>query len=134
MRTKILKGTILMLLLFLTSCNRTKISSEVVTIRLNTITKVLNVGETYQLDANIRPYEQQTIIWKSSNTEVCSVSDTGLVTALSAGDAVVTAKLADTNVSSSCQFYVEDNSHSDNDRTFMEFSEVDAPNFNNEKW
>lgn len=134
MRAKILKGTILMLLLLLTSCNRTKISSEVVTIRLNTITKVLNVGETYQLDANIRPYEQQTIIWKSSNTEVCSVSDTGLVTALSAGDAVVTAKLADTNVSSSCQFHVEDKSNSDNDRTFMEFSEVDTPNFNNEKW
>lgn len=134
MRAKLLKGTILMLLLLLTSCNRTKISSEVVTIRLNTITKVLNVGETYQLDANIRPYEQQTIIWKSSNTEVCSVSDTGLVTALSAGDAVVTAKLADTNVSSSCQFHVEDKSNSDNDRTFMEFSEVDTPNFNNEKW
>ena len=129
-----IKGAILILLLQLASCERTKISSTVVTIKLNAIAIVLNEGETYQLDAVIQPADKRTIIWSSDNAEVCSVSDTGLVTALSAGDAVVFVKVAEMNVSSSCQIHVKDKSHSDNDGADMEFSELDAPDFNNEKW
>lgn len=75
-----IKGAILILLLQLASCERTKISSAVVTIKLNAIAIVLNEGETYQLDAVIQPADKRTIIWSSDNAEVCSVSDTGLVT------------------------------------------------------
>ena len=134
MRTNKNISAILILLLQLTSCERTEISSAVVTIKLNAIAIVLNVGETYQMDAVIQPADKRTIIWSSDNAEVCSVSDTGLVTALSAGDAVVFVKVAEMNVSSSCQIHVKDKSHNDNDGSDMEFSGLDAPDFNNEKW
>lgn len=134
MRTNKNISAILILLLQLTSCERTEISSAVVTIKLNAIAIVLNVGETYQMDAVIQPADKRTIIWSSDNAEVCSVSDTGVVTALSAGDAVVFAKVAEMNVSSSCQIHVKDKSHNGNDGPDMEFSGLDAPDFNNEKW
>lgn len=134
MRTNKNISAILILLLQLTSCERTEISSAVVTIKLNAIAIVLNVGETYQMDAVIQPADKRTIIWSSDNAEVCTVSDTGVVTALSAGDAVVFAKVAEMNVSSSCKIHVKDKSHNDNDGSDMEFSGLDAPDFNNEKW
>ena len=53
----------------------------------------LNIGETFQLEATVLPDEttDKTITWTSSNNEVASVSGNGLVSAMSVGEAVITA-------------------------------------------
>ena len=49
----------------------------------------LKVGETYQIDVSITGSED-VVIYRSDNNEVASVSDTGLVRALKAGEANIT--------------------------------------------
>lgn len=60
---------------------------------LNYVNKDLYIGEIFQLEATVLPEEtsDKTITWTSSNNEVASVSDEGLVTAVSAGKAIITA-------------------------------------------
>lgn len=62
----------------------------------NTATANLKVGGTQQLTATISPADSKApITWTSSNESVAMVSSTGLVKALKAGKAVVTAKAGD---------------------------------------
>jgi len=64
----------------------------------NTATATLQVGGTQQLTATISPSDSKaTVTWTSSNESVAMVSSTGLVKALKAGKAVVTAKAGDKN-------------------------------------
>ena len=62
----------------------------------------LNIGETIQLEATILPEDttDKTIIWQSSNNDVATVNDSGLITAISEGNAIITASNGD--VSASC--------------------------------
>ncbi len=56
----------------------------------------MNVGETVQLHAVTLPMSLETeITWTSSNAAVASVDETGLVTALKQGAAVITATATD---------------------------------------
>jgi len=57
----------------------------------------LTVGQTLQLTANISPANatNQAVIWTSSNASVATVSDTGQVTAVSVGTAVITVRTQD---------------------------------------
>ncbi len=56
-------------------------------------TKKLNIGETLQLSGTVTPAAaSQKLKWKSSKKKVASVSGSGLVTALKAGTATITAK------------------------------------------
>ncbi|MGN0448447.1 MAG: Ig domain-containing protein [Acutalibacteraceae bacterium] len=64
---------------------------------------------TYQLEATIGPENasDKTVIWSSSDEEVVSVDENGLVTALKAGEATVTAVSADNSeLEASCDFEV----------------------------
>ena len=62
----------------------------------NTATVTLKVGGTQQLTATISPADSKApITWTSSNESVAMVSSTGLVKALKAGKAVITAKAGD---------------------------------------
>lgn len=62
----------------------------------NTATANLKVGGTQQLTATISPSDSKaTVTWISSNESVAMVSSTGLVKALKAGKAVITAKAGD---------------------------------------
>ncbi len=54
----------------------------------------LNVGETSQITATTLGVEGDTYTYSSSNTAVAKVSDTGLVTAVAQGSAVITVKAA----------------------------------------
>lgn len=54
----------------------------------------LTVGNTEQLTATVNP-ETETVTWSSSDPEVATVSEDGLVTAVKAGTATITAKLND---------------------------------------
>lgn len=56
-------------------------------------TVTLNVGDTLQLYGSVEPIEaDQAITWKTSRKKVAGVTASGLVTALAAGKATITAK------------------------------------------
>ena len=81
--------------------------------------QLLNKGDTIQLmpeygsekteDAEkvAQAAEKLTLVWSSSDESVASVDATGLVTAVAAGEADITAKIADTEISATCTVKVE---------------------------
>lgn len=73
-------------------------------IKLNVNELSLEIGDTYQLTAEVLPEDatDQTIIWESSNPECVTVDENGLLTALSEGTATIVAKSADGNCEVSC--------------------------------
>jgi uncharacterized protein YjdB len=60
-------------------------------------TSTLFVGSTLQLTATVSPENATTqdVVWSSSNSNVATVSETGLITATSPGFAVITAETVD---------------------------------------
>ena len=54
--------------------------------------KTLNVGDTYQINYSVTP-KSAKVVFSSSNSQVASVSSTGLVTALKRGSATITASI-----------------------------------------
>lgn len=75
-------------------------------IKLNMETADLEVGKTLQLQAILEPENttERNVSWKSSNTEVATVSENGLVTGVNAGEATITAKIS--SFESSCKITV----------------------------
>ncbi|MCL2023452.1 MAG: Ig-like domain-containing protein [Oscillospiraceae bacterium] len=76
-------------------------------------TLVMSQKTTTQLKANYSPAASSTygkVSWKSSNTKVATVSNTGLVTAVAAGSATITAslKVGDKTYTSTSTITVED--------------------------
>ena len=81
--------------------------------------QLLNKGDTIQLmpeygsekteDAEkvAQAAEKLTLEWSSSDESVATVDATGLVTAVAAGEADITAKIADTEISATCTVKVE---------------------------
>lgn len=76
----------------LTACNPED-PTPIVTIS-NGETATLEVGETLQLNVT-KEHTDDAITYTSSNTEVATVSDTGLVTAVAKGEATITAEAGD---------------------------------------
>lgn len=77
------------------------LSDEVPTIDVTSVTieqgdQELNVGQTVQLSATIKPEnaENKTLTWSSSNEQVATVDENGLVTAVSAGSTEITVTSA----------------------------------------
>lgn len=84
---------------------------QVGSITLNETSQTLTEGETFQLTATVAPADatDPTLTWTSSNVAVATVSATGLVTAVSAGSATITAKANDgSGVSASCTITVQE--------------------------
>ena len=82
----------------------------VTSISLNTTSASLNVGETKQLSATVSPSNatNKDVTWNSSNTNVATVSSSGLVTAKSTGSATITCKANDgSGVTATCSLKVE---------------------------
>ena len=66
------------------------------------------VGNTVQLTGTVNPSNTtESTLWTSSNTDVATVSDTGLVTAKSAGTATITFKNSSGTKLDSCTITVE---------------------------
>ena len=64
-------------------------------VTLNSGSRSMKVGDTYQLTATISPSnttDSKTLIWSSSNANIASVSTSGSVTAKGPGTAVITVK------------------------------------------
>ena len=80
-------------------------------IELNQTTAELMESETLQLTANVLPVNATitTVTWSTSDTSVATVDNNGLVTAIAAGTATITATTTDgTNLSASCTVTVEE--------------------------
>lgn len=119
---------------FVMSCSQTEVSSENVSIVLNINSIKLSVEETYQLKATVRPDNAQAIVWSSVNADICSVSETGLVTAVSPGETLIVAKVADNSASASCFVHVENDNHDEDKDLDIEMSDVKTPGLDNENW
>lgn len=82
--------------------------SDMPSVALNKTATTLNEGKTEKLTAKVSNCSDTSVKWSSSNTEVATVSASGVVTALKAGSAVITAKkvVNGTTLSSSCKVTV----------------------------
>ena len=62
-------------------------------VRIDKLTMALTVGETGQLTVTVTPGDaaDKSVVWNSGNTAAATVDDNGLVTAVAAGNATITA-------------------------------------------
>lgn len=103
-------------------------------------------GSQHQLQTTIFPANSsvQSLYWYSSNTDILTVSSTGVVTAKARGTATITAETRDgSNLSASCTITVKTLTFDMDDRTTTSFSNDNAAdynqitytrNFTNTKW
>lgn len=79
--------------------NTDPIPVPVESVTLNEPEITLLVGEDFQLTAEVLPEnaDNKTIVWESSDTAIAAVDENGLVTAVAAGNAIVTATVDDKN-------------------------------------
>ena len=77
-------------------------------ISLNTASVSIELGKTYQLNATISPSNatNKSVTWSSSNTNIATVSASGLVTAKATGSATITVKTADGGLTKTCSVTV----------------------------
>lgn len=75
----------------------------------NTTYNFTAIGQTVTLKATVMPEDatDKTVTWTSSNTNVATVNNNGLVTAVAVGSAIITATTNDgTSLSASCEVTV----------------------------
>lgn len=96
--------------------------------------KLLNKGDTIQLTPAFASEKEKnrekvaaaaealTLEWATSNESVATVDGTGLVTAVGAGEADITAKIHDTEIMASCTIIVEIKADGVNAPEAMEFT------------
>lgn len=87
-----------------------KVMKLVKSIALNESTLSLEPSQTVQLVATISPEDvfDSSLQWSSSNPDVASVNADGVVTAITKGDAVISASSLDgSNVSAECKVHVD---------------------------
>ena len=89
-------------------CSITVIT-PITSLAVSPTSETLYVGNTVQLTGTVNPSNTtESTLWTSSNTDVATVSDTGLVTAKSAGTATITFKNSSGTKLDSCTITVED--------------------------
>ncbi len=73
------------------------VKQHVESVSLDQISQPLNVGETYQLSANIIPSDatNKNVTWESSDPTVATISSSGLVKALKSGSTTITVTTED---------------------------------------
>ena len=91
---------------------------------LNTDKLALNIGDTYQLTAEVKPStaSDKSIVWTSSNINCVTVDKTGLIRAEGEGTANITARSADGRCEATCVVIVSKVSGID----VIEFDKVDS--------
>jgi len=78
--------------------------AHVTGVSLSETSKTVTVGDSFSLTATVSPdnASNKSITWSSNNSTVASVSETGIVNALSAGDATITATTVDGGFTATC--------------------------------
>ncbi len=92
---------------FADSCFLT-VTVPVTGVSLNVTDTILKIGDSYQLQPTILPLDatNQEVTYSSNNTDVVSITEDGLMTALTIGDAIVTVKTVDGGWTASCRVTV----------------------------
>ena len=92
------------------SCQQEPAEIRVASISLSKSTLELTVGDQASLDATISPDNatNKKISWSSSKESVTTVTPDGIVEAVSAGTAFITARSEDSGVSAKCEITVKD--------------------------
>jgi hypothetical protein len=104
-------------LVIIVSCDVSKVNVPVSFITLSDSQLELEVGETYELECVVSPYNanNKRVIWTSSNRAVASVND-GIVVAVKVGKAIIAARSDDGGMTAECEVIVKENlSSGDND-------------------
>ena len=86
-------------------CNVTVFQKVYVTgVTLNKSSLTLGVGNTEQLVATVLPNNatNKNVIWSSDNTGAATVNQTGLVTAVAGGDAIITVTTEESSYTAHC--------------------------------
>ena len=93
------------------SCQQEPEEIRVSSISLSKSTLELTVGDQASLDATISPDNatNKKISWSSSKESVATVTPDGIVEAVSAGTAFITATSEDSGVSAKCEITVKEN-------------------------
>ena len=94
---------------FKVDINNGKIINNITGITLNETSKELDIIDKFQLIATIEPANatNTNIIWSSSNEEVATVNQKGLVTAKSIGETIITATTEEGNFTASATITVK---------------------------
>lgn len=79
-------------------------------VTLNLISATLECGESLRLIATVSPADADdpSVCWETSNPAIADVDQSGLVSALSAGNATITATTNDGDLSASCEVTVNE--------------------------
>ena len=91
------------------TCAITVEATPVTSVTLDQTSASLKVGETVSLTATVKPDDatDKSATWSSSNTSVATVSSTGVVTAKSAGSAIITVTTKDGSKTATCSVTVK---------------------------
>lgn len=92
----------------------TNVANVAVTgVSVSPATATVGLGSTQQLNATIAPANatNKTVTWSSNNTAIATVNSSGLVTAISAGTATITATTQDGNKIATATITVNPNSN-----------------------
>ena len=96
------------IILFFTACEPEETDVAVTSITLNQEALTLEIGDTTTLVATISPKEatNKNIYWSTSAGGVATISDAGLVTAVSEGVAIITVRTEDGDFNAYCNITV----------------------------
>jgi uncharacterized protein YjdB len=83
---------------------------DVTGVTINTVSTTIYVGSTYQLVATVLPINatDKAVTWSSSDSTIATVSNNGLVTALTTGATTITVTTHDGSYTASCAVAVEE--------------------------
>lgn len=89
--------------LYVAKCKITVVQ-PVISVRLDRSSTTISIGNTKQLTASVKPSNatNQEVIWKSSNSKIARVTQSGRVTALKEGTVTITCTTADGGFVDSC--------------------------------
>lgn len=93
---------------FIATCNFF-ISIPVETIKLDYTDEIMSIGGSLRITAEVLPVtaSNKTVLWESSNTNVCMVDSNGLVTAVGTGNCTILCKSIDGGATAMCNIYVK---------------------------
>ena len=119
---KVYKLLLVILTLALHSCSEVEelINIRVERVELNTHTLSIDVGEEYQLIAEVFPFKatNKNVNWYSNNIFVATIDETGKVTAIKEGFAKITVTTEDGGKIDYCNVTVTKNNEGNPDVTF----------------
>ena len=85
-----------------------KVLQPVTSVKLSEESLTMNQGDTHRLEASVLPdnASKRNVIWKSSDSNIASVSDTGVVTAKGDGIVLITVESEDGSHAANCEVVV----------------------------